>query len=44
MSARARELGAEQGPGTEHDQWPNVITRITPTYLDVINWFRAAYP
>ncbi len=31
-------------PGTEHDQWPNVITRITPTYLDVINWFRAEYP
>lgn len=31
-------------PGTANDDYPNVITRITPTYLDVINWFRAEYP
>ncbi len=30
--------------GTSNDAWPNIITRITPTYLDVISWFRAAYP
>lgn len=26
------------------DAYPNVITRITPEYLDVINWFQAEYP
>ena len=31
-------------PASEHSAWPNVITRITPTYLDVINYFRAEYP
>jgi V8-like Glu-specific endopeptidase len=31
-------------PESEHNAWPNVITRITPTYLDVINLYRAAFP
>jgi hypothetical protein len=30
--------------GSSNDAWPNVITRITPEYLDIINWFQAAYP
>lgn len=30
--------------GNAFDAWPNIITRITPTYLNVISWFRAAYP
>jgi hypothetical protein len=31
-------------PDSEHNAWPNVITRITPTYLDVINLYRAVFP
>jgi len=31
-------------PDSVHNEWPNVITRITPTYLDVINDFRRRYP
>lgn len=27
-----------------HRAWPNIITRITPTYMNAISWFRAAYP
>jgi hypothetical protein len=27
-----------------YDAFPNVITRITPEYLDVINYFQVNYP
>jgi len=31
-------------PGNANSAWPNVMTRITPTYMNIISWFRAAYP
>ncbi len=37
-------LGACTGGNAKHINWPNVITRITPEYRDVISWFRTAYP
>ena len=30
--------------GNNNEAWPNVITRITPSYYNVIAWFRANYP
>ena len=37
-------LGACAPAAEQYDAYPNVITRITPEYLDVINWFQAEYP
>jgi hypothetical protein len=31
-------------PNSVHNEWPNVITRITPEYLSIISWYRAAFP
>jgi V8-like Glu-specific endopeptidase len=31
-------------PDSQHNAWPNVITRITPEYLSIISWYRSAYP
>jgi V8-like Glu-specific endopeptidase len=31
-------------PDSQHNLWPNVLTRITPEYLSVINWYRMAFP
>jgi V8-like Glu-specific endopeptidase len=37
-------LGTCTGSQAQYVDWPNVITRITPTYRDVISYFRDRYP
>lgn len=37
-------LGTCTGSAAQYINWPNVITRITPTYRDVISYFRTKYP
>lgn len=37
-------LGTCTGDQAQYVNWPNVITRITPTYRDFISYFRSAYP
>lgn len=41
---RCHLLGVCTGSDAEYASWPNVITRITPTYRDVISYFRTTYP